>query len=129
MTLRKKVKSEDRVCIFQKTGGHCHFCGKKLSFDAKRGDKGRWHIDHIIPFSRGGKNNTINYLPICNICNRLRWNFKNEKIRDIFRLGVIAYREMGRNTEIGNRIKDAYRKQREQNKKLRKGNLPESYYK
>ncbi len=125
---RKPIKFSDKKFIFEKTGGHCHFCGKKLFFEAKRGNDGRWHIDHIVPFSRKGKNNIINYLPICNVCNRLRWNFKSEKIRDIFRFGVIAYREMRRNTEIGNRIKDIYKKQMEQNKKLRRGDLPESYY-
>lgn len=42
--------------VYNKTGGYCYYCGKKLSFVnyGKNGNHGSWHIDHSKPKSKGG---------------------------------------------------------------------------
>ena len=126
---RKPIGLTDRKLIFHKTGGLCHFCGEKLVFDAKPGEKGRWNIDHIFPFSYGGGDHLDNYLPICRVCNRLKWNFEGKKIRELLRYGVIACNQVKKRTNLGSAIQDFYNKKSELNKKRRKRNLPDSYYK
>lgn len=125
---RKRITEEEKRIVWQKTDGHCHFCGEQLVFEAKRGERGRWNIDHIYPFARGGTENMSNYLPICRVCNRLRWHFECKKIRELFRLGTVAFNEIRNQTYLGKRIKELYRKHEEKNKKSRRGNLPEWYY-
>ena len=56
--------------IFQMTQGHCAYCGKVLDFE------GLWHLDHIIPRSKGGcwKDNLIAACPRCNLSKGGRGN-------------------------------------------------------
>src|SRR5580765_5993985 len=57
------VKGVKRVQVWDKTGGHCHYCGCELhpfwSFT----------IDHVIPKSRGGTNAIENLVAACPVCN------------------------------------------------------------
>ena len=126
---RKSISIKDKEEIFLKTGGLCHFCGEKLVFNAIRGEEGRWNIDHILPFSREGKDCLENYLPICKTCNRLRWNFESGRIRELLRYGIIAHNQVKRKTNTGKEIQSLYNKKIELNKKRRKGNLLGKYYK
>ena len=61
-----------RQQVYDKTGGHCAYCGCELP------SKG-WHLDHIIPVYRGhdgvnprfrGLDTVENALPACPRCNR-----------------------------------------------------------
>ncbi|KKR14642.1 MAG: hypothetical protein UT43_C0020G0010 [Parcubacteria group bacterium GW2011_GWC1_39_29] len=125
---RKTIAARDKGAIFSKTSGLCHFCGTELIFNAKRGEQGRWNVDHILPFSREGKDCLENYLPICKVCNRLRWNFESGKIRELLRYGIIAHKLVAKKTRVGKEIRDIYNKKIESNKKRRKGDYSESYY-
>jgi len=125
---RKPIKLEEKIFVFKKTGGRCHICGKVLFFDAVRGEKGRWHVDHIVPVARGGRDRLKNFIPICNICNRLKWDFKGRKIRKLLQFGVITWRESERKTSLGKGIKILYQQRLKQNKSRRKGELPGWYY-
>lgn len=126
---RKRITEEEKRIAWEKTDGHCHFCGEQMVFEAKRGERGRWQIDHIYPFSRGGTDRMPNYLPICRVCNRLRWHFESKKIRELLRLGTVAFSEIKNQTYLGKRIKELYKEREEKNKQTRRGNLPEWYYK
>lgn len=42
-------------------GGRCWLCGKKL--------KGKYHVDHFIPLSKGGTNDAGNLRIVCPKCN------------------------------------------------------------
>ncbi len=109
--------------IWQKTDGRCHFCGKRLVFGAygPSGSKiGKWHVDHIHPKARGGKNDVINYLPICKQCNRLRWFLDPKRIRKTFKYGVLAFREVRKKSETGKILHKLYLSNRVYNKKKRK---------
>lgn len=55
-----KTKKRD---VFFKTDGMCAYCGKELDPFLM------WHVDHVIPSSRGGDNSLFNLLPSCRSCN------------------------------------------------------------
>ena len=58
--------------VYEKTGGYCNYCGKKLSFKnyGKVGIRGAWEIDHSRPKSKGGSDYLRNLVPACISCNR-----------------------------------------------------------
>lgn len=118
--LRKSITFQQKRVIWLKTNGHCHFCGKKLIFSAKRGSRGRWHVDHVLQKARGGVCDISNYLPICRECNRLRWHFDSRKIRRIFRYGEIAINEVRKGTTLGKILKTIHESRRAKNISLRK---------
>ena len=125
---RKSVTRSIKPEIWKKSGGRCHFCGRVLRFYARVGEKGRWHIDHIVPLVRKGKDEVNNLLPICWVCNRLKWFLRGRKMRKTFQFGVIAWREYKRGSKLGREIKKMYQRRLEQNKSHRKRNLPDWYY-
>jgi hypothetical protein len=94
--------------IWEKTNGHCHFCGDALSF-GKRGYRrqragGRWEADHVTQRHRGGAVGVENRLPACTRCNRLRWHRAGGEIRQLLRLGIIALSEIEKQTVAGKRL-------------------------
>lgn len=91
--------------IWDKTNGHCHFCGDPVSL-RKRGYRrdradGCWEADHVVQRDKAGISSIANYLPACTPCNRLRWHRKGAAIRDLLLLGLIARREVDTLTETG----------------------------
>jgi len=52
----------DRQEILSRTNGFCGYCGKSISNED-------WHIDHIKPKLRGGRNNKKNLVASCQRCN------------------------------------------------------------
>ena len=78
--------------IWEKTKGHCHFCGDPVDFD-KRGWRdgelaGYWEVDHVIQRDKGGSAHSENCLPACTRCNRLRWHRSGEQVRELLFLGL-----------------------------------------
>ena len=57
LSLRVKVMSRDNF--------RCVFCGKSPATDIGV----KLHIDHVIPFSKGGSNTLINLRTLCQECN------------------------------------------------------------
>ena len=110
--------------IWEKTQGHCHFCGDPIEFE-KRGWRegdltGYWEIDHVVQRGKGGDNSVDNYLPACTRCNRLRWHRTGEKIRELLLLGLIAQDEVNRGTSLGESLIRLREKRLIDNKKRRK---------
>jgi len=101
---RKTISSKEKIAIFQKTGGRCHICAKRLKFDAKSGEIGMWQVDHIHPKIRGGKDGLNNYLAICNKCNRLRWYLDPKRIKRVLQYGVIACNLVKNKTRLGEEL-------------------------
>ena len=56
---RKGMRSR----VFEKSGGLCAYCGTDIKYG------GNWHIDHVIPISRGGKDEFENFAASCPTCN------------------------------------------------------------
>lgn len=55
--------SHFRSPVWKKTDGHCHYCRKKLDPFTN------FHMDHVIPRSRGGMDIIENLVPACSECN------------------------------------------------------------
>lgn len=109
--------------IWDKTNGHCHFCGEKLIF-ANYGKnkfvKGNWNVDHIFPRAMGGYNTTANYLPICGECNGLKWHRTGRQIQELMRYGLVSLREKRKGSQIGKKISKIYSLQQKMNEARRK---------
>jgi 5-methylcytosine-specific restriction endonuclease McrA len=103
------ITKQNLQLIYNKTSGHCHFCGDSVIF-GKYGLKnakkisGGWEADHIIQKGKGGSNNVNNYLPSCIKCNRLRWHRKGSNLRELIFLGLIAKDEIKKKSKIGIQI-------------------------
>jgi len=94
--------------IFDKTGGHCHFCGDRLVFKNRgrgSGPRGRWEIDHVRQRTRGGLDIFDNMLAACARCNRMRWSRGGDELRELLRLGLIAFQEMEKRSDVGMELK------------------------
>lgn len=91
--------------IFDKTSGHCHFCGDKLAFGgrgySRKNHQGFWEVDHVIQRAKGGHKSADNCLPACTRCNRLRWHRTGKAMQRLLLLGVIAWTEITRKSELG----------------------------
>ena len=113
-------KSERLKAIFNRTSGHCHFCGDRIilsRYATKQQQRqllrskgwgwlaGYWEIDHVIQRDKGGRDGTANYLPACIGCNRLRWHRKGKYTRESIFLGIIARHEVKRNSDLGKQMK------------------------
>jgi hypothetical protein len=102
----KNMLSNERLKqIFQKTKGHCHFCGdaialKKYAFKGSS-ETGAWELDHVIQKGKDGNDFLENYLPACIRCNRLRWHRKGAQLRDLIFLGLIVKDEIRRKSNLG----------------------------
>jgi 5-methylcytosine-specific restriction endonuclease McrA len=115
--------------IWEKTSGHCHFCGDLTEFE-KRGWKddepGCWEVDHIIQKGRGGNSSPDNCLAACTKCNRLRWHRQGYEVRNALFLGLIAQKEIDKSTKTGKKLAQLREKRLAQNKSRRKSTKPTS---
>ena len=88
MAQRRKLTKEERQTIYDKTGGHCAYCGKEISLGAMQ-------VDHMIPIDMYDAYKTIgqdlndmeNLLPACRSCNHYKHTLTVEKFRDLIQRG------------------------------------------
>lgn len=64
---RKFFDQETRIEILKKSGDRCAHCGKPLT-------EKNATIDHVIPLSKGGTNETKNLVALCHECNYTKGN-------------------------------------------------------
>ena len=74
---------EKLIAIYDKTGGYCFHCGKKLTLNnyGQPGRRGAWEVDHGKPISRGGTDHLNNLHPSCVSCNREKGNMTTTEFR------------------------------------------------
>lgn len=94
--------------IWEKTSGHCHFCGDRLDL-SRRGHRaggldGRWEVDHLVQRAKGGTTDPENCLPACTRCNRLRWHRSGADVRRLLFFGLVATHEIERMSVIGKEL-------------------------
>ena len=110
--------------IFDKTTGHCHFCGDRIVFE-NRGwidkPRGHWEVDHVIQRHKGGLESAENCLPACTRCNRLRWHRTGDGLREVLLLGVLAAKEIKAGTKVGVHLKELRKTRLAQNDLRRVG--------
>lgn len=56
-----KYTRQDVIAQYNRQKGKCYYCGKKVG--------GKFHVDHVVPLSRGGSNNPDNLVVACPSCN------------------------------------------------------------
>jgi 5-methylcytosine-specific restriction endonuclease McrA len=79
--IRKKIKKETRIKVWNKYGQRCAYCGCELDYK-------KMQVDHIHPFFLGGKDNYSNYNPSCARCNRRKDTLKKEQFRKEIALSI-----------------------------------------
>ena len=77
---------DDRLdAIFDRTDGHCHICGKRLSRwnYASFGSRGAWEVEHSVARARGGHHHHLNNLyAACITCNRRKGALSTRAARE-----------------------------------------------
>ena len=56
-----------REAVYDKTNGHCYYCGVVLVVGKKGANQ--FQIDHMTPVRRGGTEDLDNLVPSCRACN------------------------------------------------------------
>ncbi|HJC13727.1 MAG TPA: HNH endonuclease [Candidatus Agathobaculum intestinigallinarum] len=80
MNKRRKLSRSERIAVFDKTRGHCAYCGCELEFADMQ-------IDHVVPingWSEQGSDTLDNMLPACRSCN----HYKSRSTLEGFRKNV-----------------------------------------
>jgi hypothetical protein len=72
--------------VYDKTGGYCRFCGKKLAWcnHGVYGARAAWHVEHSIPLSRGGTDHLNNLFPACITCNQEKGTMTGREFLSLF---------------------------------------------
>jgi 5-methylcytosine-specific restriction endonuclease McrA len=68
------VEPVDRSTVYLRDNGRCHVCHHKVKA------KG-WHLDHLIPLSKGGEHSYKNVAVACPACNLKRQNTGPAQLR------------------------------------------------
>lgn len=61
---RSPIPSHVRTEVKGKFGGSCAYCGLTL--------EDKFHVDHVVPFAKGGPDDPINLFPTCASCNSMK---------------------------------------------------------
>jgi 5-methylcytosine-specific restriction endonuclease McrA len=86
-----------RQAVWNKTGGHCAYCGLALAPDTQQsvtrlyGYQSFMEVDHVHPRKLGGIDAFENYVPSCTACNTSKGGKTLEEFRH-----YMAAREEGR---------------------------------
>lgn len=75
LTLRPTDGSITPTDVFEcliRASFKCFYCGDALCCD-------NWHLDHVIPVSRGGRNDRLNITPACVDCNLMKHSLMPER--------------------------------------------------
>ena len=61
----ENISKSDVLIVLERGSYSCQYCGKKIK-------KTNWHLDHIKPLSKGGKNVVSNLCVSCKTCNLMK---------------------------------------------------------
>lgn len=71
---RKGLGRAYLLTLIQNQGDSCYWCKKTVVLGVERGHPDRATIDHLVPVSLGGGDETSNLRVACNWCNHQRGN-------------------------------------------------------
>lgn len=89
-----KHKRNDKRYIYMRDGGRCYFCGKELLFK-------QISLDHYLPKSKGGPNDSFNLVCSCRRCNKYKKSSVPEDYKDVLMELLKKAVEDGQITSIG----------------------------
>jgi len=69
-----EARTFSREAVWERDGGRCHICGGRCDHDD-------WHMDHLVPLSRGGAHAPDNVAVSHPRCNRRRFNSGPAQLR------------------------------------------------
>jgi len=69
--LPDKIKGEDLYKLYINQSKKCFYCNADIS--------NKFHVEHIQPISKGGRNIIENMCLSCEHCNRLKWDKTHEE--------------------------------------------------
>lgn len=97
--------------IFDKTGGYCYHCRKKLAWRnyGRIDTRGAWEVDHSNPRARGGTDYLRNLVPSCIPCNRAKGDQTTRKYQEKIIIGTV-YQHPERFPELFQKQKKITRK-------------------
>ena len=80
---QREYKKRKRLKVYNKYGGRCAYCGKKIKYED-------FEIDHKIPKIIKGGNGEKNLMPACKSCNRLKFDLNIEEFKEkLYKMGKI----------------------------------------
>lgn len=74
---RRRLKPEERKQVYNKTFGHCAYCGAEITIN-------QMQVDHVIPLNGwhiSGPDTLDNMLPACRSCNHYKSSSDLESFR------------------------------------------------
>lgn len=74
-TKRRKLTPAERQLVYDKTSGHCAYCGCKIDYKDMQ-------VDHIEALRRGGEDAIHNMFPACRSCNHYKDTLTLDDFRD-----------------------------------------------
>ncbi|MBX5143357.1 HNH endonuclease [Rhizobium lentis] len=79
------MRSQIRQAVWDKTRGHCYYCGLALTPDEVGTIEGRYNswmdTDHLVPKAKGGLDALENMVPSCKACNSSKGHKTVEEYR------------------------------------------------
>lgn len=63
--------------------GVCVYCGKRVSRFLKLSDPRRATLDHLVPLSKGGGNESDNFVIACRSCNSRKGSLSADRFRQL----------------------------------------------
>lgn len=79
------IRKSARRLIYQKSNGHCWYCGIYVE-DCKK-----IQVDHFVPHSKGGTHDLSNLVPACESCNKTKRDRSLEQFRSILRIRLLDW--------------------------------------
>jgi CRISPR/Cas system Type II protein with McrA/HNH and RuvC-like nuclease domain len=77
MNIRRKLTKAERIKVYEKTKGHCAYCGCELEIK-------NLQVDHVVPINgwrEQGTDTLDNMLPACRSCNHYKSRSPLENFR------------------------------------------------
>ena len=84
---RKHYSPKVRKMIYDKAGGRCALCGRKITLSDMT-------IDHIVPLNKNGEDSINNLQSTCLACNRFKANIRPDDFMN--RITTIFIYQMGK---------------------------------
>ena len=83
------------IKIWNKTNGHCWYCGIALKFYEDRNEADTFCIDHVCPQIKGGDSSIENLVPCCRSCNSKKGNKSVEEFRSRLEMPAFSPIQLG----------------------------------